>query len=332
MNAPPTLDEIRAAHARIQPHIHRTPVLTSALLDRETRATLFFKCENLQQAGAFKSRGACNAVFSLSDLDAPRGVATHSSGNHAAALARAAARRGIAAHIVMPENSPKPKQAAVAGYGGQIVLCAPTLEARERACRALIESTGATLIHPYNDDRVIAGQATAALELLEQVPELDAILAPVGGGGLLSGTALVVKALRPGAQVIGAEPEQASDAAASLRAGHIVTKPVNTIADGLRTMLGDRTFPILQRHVDEIATVSEDGIVAAMRRIWEILKIVVEPSGAVPFAAVRAHPALFAGRRVGIILSGGNVDLDLLPWIEKIPIARRANQGPWPRA
>ena len=317
MNTPPTLDDIRAAHARIAPHIRRTPVLTSALLDREAGARLFFKCENFQKAGAFKSRGACNAVFSLAAAEAQRGVATHSSGNHAAALARAVGLRGIAAYVVMPDNSAKPKQQAVAGYGGQIVLCAPTLQARERACRAVMDTTGATLIHPYNDDRIIAGQGTAAIELLEEVPDLDLVIAPVGGGGLLSGTALAVNALRPAARVIGAEPEQAGDAAASKKAGHIVSQPANTIADGLRTLLGEKTFPVIRDHVDDIATVTEDGIVAAMRRIWEVLKIVVEPSGAVPFAAVREHGGLFAGKRVGLILSGGNVDLDALPWVRK---------------
>lgn len=317
MSVPPTLADIRAAHARIHPYIHRTPVMTSAILDRETGAKLFFKCENLQKAGAFKSRGACNAVFSLTDVEAHRGVATHSSGNHAAALARAAALRGIAAHIVMPNNSPKPKQAAVAGYGGQIVLCEPTLEARERTCKTVMETTGATLIHPYNDDRIIAGQATAVVELLEEVPDLDVVIAPCGGGGLLAGTALAVKSLRPFARIIGAEPAQASDAAESMKAGRIVSKPANTIADGLRTLLGEKTFPILHQHVDEIAIVSEDGIVGAMRRIWEIMKLIVEPSGAVPFAVVREHRPLVAGRRVGLILSGGNVDLDKLPWLQK---------------
>ena len=314
MTSTPTLDDIRRAHARIQPHVHRTPLITSALLDAEGGAHVFFKCENLQKAGAFKSRGACNAVFSLSEAEARRGVVTHSSGNHAAALARAARIRGIQAHIVMPTNSPKPKQHAVAGYGARIIFCEPTLEARERTCAAVIAETGGTLIHPYNDLRIIAGQATAAVELLEQAPDVDFVLAPVGGGGLLSGTALAVKALRPAARVIGTEPAQADDAFESLRAGRIVTKPVSTIADGLRTMLGELTFPIIQQHVDEILTVSEAGIVRAMRRIWEFAKVVVEPSGAVPFAAVLEHPDRFAGKRVGIILSGGNVDLDALPW------------------
>jgi threonine dehydratase len=315
MTPPPTIEDIRHAHARIRPHIHRTPVITSALLDRETGVRLFFKCENLQKVGAFKSRGACNAVFSLAIEDARSGVATHSSGNHAAALARAAGLRGIPAHVVMPSNSPKPKQQAVAGYGGRIVLCEPTLAARERTCEAVIAETGATLVHPYNDDRIIAGQATAALELLEDLPDLDIVIAPVGGGGLLSGTALSVKALRPSARVIGAEPAQADDAAESLKAGRIVTKTANTIADGLRTALGDRTFPVLQAHVDDILTVTEAGIVRAMRRLWEITKLVVEPSGAVPLAAIYEHAEHFGGKRVGVILSGGNVDLDALPWV-----------------
>ncbi len=314
MHPPPRLEEIRQAHERIRPHIHRTPVLTSALLDRESGARLFFKCENFQKAGAFKSRGACNAVFSLSAAEAARGVATHSSGNHAAALARAAALRGISAHIVMPQNASAPKRQSVAGFGGQIVLCEPTLAARESTCAEVIARTGATLIHPYNDDRIIAGQATAAVEFLEEVPDLDVVITPVGGGGLLSGTAIAAKSLRPGIRVLGAEPLQADDAAESLRAGRIVDKPARTIADGLRTLLGDRTFPIIQANVDGIATASEDGIVAAMRRLWEVLKILVEPSSAVPSAVIREHPELFAGQRVGIILSGGNVDLDALPW------------------
>jgi threonine dehydratase len=317
MESPPTLDDLRAAQERIRPFIHRTPVLTSARLDAGAGASLFFKAENLQKAGAFKARGACNAVFSLTEADARRGVATHSSGNHAAALARAAALRGIAAHIVMPTNSPKPKQAAVAGYGGKITFCEPTQAAREQACAAVIAATGATMVHPYDNYAVIAGQATAALELLEQVEALDVVICPVGGGGLLSGTALAVKALRPSIRVIGAEPAQADDAAASFQAGHIVARPANTIADGLRTLLGSRNFPIIQRQVDAIATVSEAGIIAAMRSLWETAKIVVEPSGAVPLGVIREHPAMFAGQRVGVILSGGNVDLDALPWASR---------------
>ncbi len=256
-------------------------------------------------------------MFLLSDAEAQRGVATHSSGNHAAALARAAALRGIPAHIVMPRNSPLPKQRAVAGYGGRIVLCEPTLAAREQACAEVLAATGPKLIHPYNDHRIVAGQGTAVLELLVAIPDLDVVLTPVGGGGLLSGTAIAAKSLRPDIRVVGAEPAQADDAFESLRDGYIVHKPANTIADGLRTSLGERTFPILRSHVDEIRTTFESGIVAGMRRLWEILKIVVEPSGSVPFAVVREHAAAFAGQRVGIILSGGNVDLDQLPWLNR---------------
>jgi threonine dehydratase len=310
----PTIEDIRAAHERIKPHVHRTPVLTSALLDRETGAQLYFKCENLQNGGAFKSRGACNTVFSLTDAEARPGVATHSSGNHGAALARAAALRGIAAYIVMPRDAPKVKQRAVADYGGTIVFCEPSPAAREEACARVLAETGATLVHPYNDYRVIAGAATAAIELLDDAPDLDVFIAPVGGGGMLSGTALTVRALRPSASVYGAEPAQANDAALSFEAGHIVNKPSNTIADGLRTSLGDKTFGIIKTHVDGILTVSEEGIVSAYRRLWEILKVIVEPSGAVGFAAVREHRTRFAGQKVGIMLTGGNIDLDSLPF------------------
>lgn len=308
----PDIHVIREAHERIRPYVHRTPVMTSALLDREAGAHLFFKCENLQNVGAFKARGACNAVFSLSDADAHRGVATHSSGNHGAALARAAALRGIAAHIVMPTNAPKVKQRAVEEYGARIVFCEPSPAAREATCARVLADTGATLVHPYDDYRVIAGAATAAVELLEDITSLDILMAPVGGGGLLSGTALAAHALSPHTRVLGAEPEQADDAAQSLRARHIVETRANTIADGLRTSLSARTFGIMQEHVDDILTVSERGIVAAYRRLWEILKIIVEPSGAVAFAAVREHPTHFEGQRVGLMITGGNVDLDTL--------------------
>jgi threonine dehydratase len=310
----PDIGVIRKAHALIRPWVHRTPVMTSALLDRETGARLHFKCEHLQNAGAFKARGACNAVFSLSDAEAARGVVTHSSGNHGAALARAAALRGIAAHIVMPRDAPRVKQAAVAGYGARIILCDPTPAARERTCAAVQAETGATLVHPYDDYLVIAGAATAAVELLEEVPDLDIVIAPVGGGGLLSGTALAVKALRPTAIVLGAEPRNADDAARSLHGGAIVTTRADTIADGLRTALSDRTFGVIHSSVDDILTVTEEGIVSAYRRLWEILKQVVEPSGGVAFAAVREHGARFAGAKVGLVLTGGNVDLDSLPF------------------
>ena len=313
----PTIEDIRAAHERIKPYVHRTPVMTSSLLDYESGAQLYFKCENLQNVGAFKSRGACNTVFSLTEEEARPGVATHSSGNHGAALARAAALRGITAYIVMPRNAPQVKQRAVAGYGAKIIFCDSSPAAREETCARVLAETGATMVHPYNDYRVIAGAATAAIELLDDVPDLDVLIAPVGGGGMLSGTALTIRALRPTVTVFGAEPAQADDAALSLAAGYIIDKASNTIADGLRTTLGDKTFGIIKTYVSDILTVSEDGIVAAYRRLWEILKVIVEPSGAVGFAAVREHGTRFAGRKVGIMLTGGNIDLDSLPFGSK---------------
>jgi threonine dehydratase len=312
---PVDLAAIRAAHARVGAHVERTPVLTSRALDAAAGARLFFKCESLQEVGAFKARGAANAVFSLSDDEAARGVVTHSSGNHGAALAWAAARRGIPAWIVMPDNAPAIKRANVAGWGGQIRLCAPTVAAREAACAAVQAETGATLVHPYNDWRVIAGQGTAALELLEQVPDLDAVVAPVGGGGLLSGTAIAARGLRPGIRVHGAEPKGADDAARSLAAGRIIPQDhPQTIADGLRTSLGELTFAVIRRDVDGIATASEEAIVRAMRLSWEKLRIVVEPSSAVPLACLMERTLDLPGARVGVIVSGGNVDLDRLPW------------------
>jgi threonine dehydratase len=318
MKAEPSLEDIRQAHRRIEPFIHRTPVLTSGTIDRMAGGEIFFKCENLQKAGAFKIRGACNAVFSLSDDEAKRGVATHSSGNHAAALALAARWRGIPAHVVMPENSPHVKKLAVAGYGAEIVFCKPTLEARERALAEVVARTGAAFIHPYNDLRVITGQGTAAIELCEQVQNLDLVVAPVGGGGLLSGTAVAVSLVSPKTAVIAAEPERADDAYRSFKSGHIVPSlDPNTIADGLRTSLGDLTFPIIQRYVKDIVLVSEEAIVDAMRCLWERMKILVEPSAAVPLGAVLSRRLDVAGRRVGLIVSGGNVDLDRLPWVPK---------------
>lgn len=312
---PPTLADIRAAHARIRDKINRTPVLTSSTLDELCGGRLFFKCENFQKIGAFKARGATNAVFSLTDEEAARGVATHSSGNHGAALARAARLRGIVAHIVMPENTSKPKIESVRRQGGRITFCAANATAREAMVARVIAETGAMLVHPFNDHRVIAGQGTAALELLEDVPDLDLVIAPVGGGGLLSGTAIAAKGLRPGIRVVAAEPEAADDAARSFQSGRIEPQEqTTTIADGLRTSLGDKTFPIIHAQVDEIVTVSEAGIVAAMRQIWEVMKIIVEPSGAVPYAAIREKKIAAAGLRVGIIVTGGNLDLDRLPW------------------
>jgi threonine dehydratase len=309
------LAAIRAAHARIRSHVHRTPVLTSRSLDAAAEATLFFKCENLQKVGAFKARGACNAVFSLDDAEARRGVVTHSSGNHGAAVAWAAARRGIPAWVVMPENSAEIKKAAVQGLGATVRFCPPTLEARDTTCAAVQAETGALLVHPYDDWRVIAGQGTAALELLEDIPDLDAVITPVGGGGLLSGTAVASRAIKPSIRVYGAEPAGADDAWRSLQSGHIVpqTNP-RTIADGLRSSLGVKTFAVLSTLVDAIGTTSEEAIVRAMRLTWDKLKLIIEPSSAVPLAALLERKLPVAGLRVGIVISGGNVDLDRLPW------------------
>jgi threonine dehydratase len=310
------LDTIRAAHQRIRPYIHRTPVLTTSSLNDACRASLFFKCENFQKVGAFKARGATNAVFALDEETARRGVATHSSGNHGAAVARAAKLRGVAAHIVMPSNSAKVKIRSVERYGAQVVFCEPTEESREIKCAEVINQTGATLIHSFENEYVIAGQGTAAMELLEDVPDLDVIMCPVGGGGLLSGTAIAAKSMRPQIRVIAAEPENADDAAQSFRAGRrLVTEKKFTIADGLRTNVGEPNFAIIQRHVDDIVTVSEEAMVSAMRKIWETMKIVIEPSAAVPYAAVMQSKADVQPKRIGIILTGGNVDLDALPWV-----------------
>jgi threonine dehydratase len=306
---------ILSARDRIQPHIHRTLVLTSSRLNEVSGAALFFKCENFQKIGAFKARGATNAVFSLNDATASRGVATHSSGNHGAAVARAANLRGIPAHIVMPSNSAKVKIRAVESYGARVVFCEPMEEARETACADVIAKTGATLIHSFENPDVIAGQGTASLELLEDAPDLDLVMCPVGGGGLLSGTAIAAKSMRPSISVIAAEPENADDAAQSFRAGRVIqTQKKFTIADGLRTNVGEPNFAIIKRHVDDIVTVSEKAIISAMRTIWETMKIIVEPSAAVPFAAIQERKIDVAGKRVGIILTGGNVDLDALPW------------------
>jgi threonine dehydratase len=321
-------DSIRAAHQRIRAHINRTPVLTSTRLEASSGAHLFFKCENFQKIGAFKARGATNAVFTLDDATAGRGVATHSSGNHGAALARAAKLRGIPAHIVMPSNSAKVKVCAVEGYGAQIIFCEPNDASRKAACADVIAKTGATLIHSFENEDVMVGQGTAAAELLEEVADLDLVLCPVGGGGLLCGTAVAAKSMRPKIKVVAAEPANADDAAQSFRAGkRIITEKKFTIADGLRTNVGEPNFAIIQRYVDDIVTVSEEAIITAMRTIWETMKIVIEPSAAVPYAAIMEHqPSVAAatyrsaskidivGKRVGIILTGGNVDLDALPW------------------
>jgi len=290
-------------------------VLTSRSLDEATGARLFVKCENLQKVGAFKARGACNAVFSLPDDAAARGVVTHSSGNHGAALAYAAQQRGIPAHVVMPENAPKIKVANVRGFGAHVHFCAPTLAAREAACADVERATGATLVHPYDDCAVIAGQGTATLELLDAVPDLDVVVAPVGGGGLLSGTAIAAQGVRPGIAVFGAEPAGADDAARSFATGVLQAMPhAHTIADGLRGALSARTLRALRAHVAAIGTCTEPGIVAAMRMTWERMKLVAEASSAVPLAAMLEGTLAVRGKRVGVILTGGNVDLDRLPW------------------
>lgn len=312
---PPDLDAIRVAAARIAPHVHRTPVFRCATLDAMCGASLWFKAENLQRAGAFKARGACNAVFSLTAAQAARGVATHSSGNHGQALAFAARARGIRAWVVMPETAPAVKRAAVRGYGAEVVPCAPTLADREAAAARVVAETGAHLAHPYDDYAVIAGQGTAALELLEDAPDLDAIVAPVGGGGLLAGTALAAHGVSPGIAVHGAEPAGADDAARSLAAGErLAPEAPRSIADGLLTALGARNFLILRDHAASIATVDDAAIARAMRLVWERMKLVVEPSAAVPLAVILAGRLPVAGHRVGIILSGGNVDLDRRYW------------------
>jgi threonine dehydratase len=309
------LDTIRAAHERIRPYIHRTPVLTNSWLNDACRASLFFKCENFQKVGAFKARGATNAVFALDDETARRGVATHSSGNHGAAVARAAKLRGIPAHIVMPSNSAKVKIRAVESYGAQVVFCEPTEESREIKCAEVINQTGATLIHSFENEHVVAGQGTAAIELLEDITDLDVIMCPVGGGGLLSGTAIAAKSMRPQIKVVAVEPANADDAAQSFRAGRrLVTEKKFTIADGLRTNIGEPNFAIVRSYVDDIVTVSEEAIISAMRTIWETMKIIIEPSAAVPYAAIADGVIDVNGKRTGIILTGGNVDLDTLPW------------------
>lgn len=310
----PTFDDVLAAAARIAPHAHVTPVLRSRALDALVGAELHFKCENLQRVGAFKFRGACNAVWALPEDVARRGVVTHSSGNHGAALALAARTRGIACHVVVPEGAVRSKLAAIEGYGATLHFCAPNIAAREAACAQLQAQTGATLVHPYADPQVIAGQGTAALELLGHAGALDALIVPVGGGGLASGTALAAAALAPACRVFVAEPAGADDTARSLARGERVTDFVpDTLCDGLRGTLGEPDFAILRAHGVEALTVTDAETVAAMRLLWTRLKQVVEPSSAVVLAALRKHRDRFGGQRVGVILSGGNVDLDALP-------------------
>lgn len=313
-----TAQQISEAHDRIRPFIHRTPVLTCHTIDEMAGANLFFKTENFQKIGAFKIRGGMNAVLSLSPEERAKGIATHSSGNHAQAIAYAARQTGVKAYIVMPENSPAVKVNAVKGYGAEVHFCAPNQAARESTLQEIVDKTGAAFIHPYNDERVITGQATAAKELLEDTPPLDFMLAPVGGGGLLSGTALSAHYFSPSTMVYAGEPEGAADAVLSIKSGRIEKAPfVNTIADGLQTTLGDKTLPIIWTYVKDILLVSEDEIKAALKLVYERMKIVVEPSCVVPLAAVLRNPSLFKGKNVGIILSGGNVDLlKLSDWMK----------------
>jgi len=314
----PTLQDIQQAAERIKPYAHRTPVLTCESLNQQVNAQVYLKCENLQKVGAFKFRGACNAVYSLSDAEAARGVCTHSSGNHAQALALAAKMRGIPAYIVMPNNAPQVKKDAVAGYDGQITFCEPTLEARESTLDRIRLDTGANVVHPYNDERVISGQGTATLELLDTIPDLDLIITPVGGGGLLSGTSIAAKGIKPNIRVIAGEPELADDAYRSIKAGKIVPSAnPKTIADGLLTSLGSLTFPIIRDHVEQIVTVSEQGIIDSMKFIWERAKIIIEPSAAVVIGVLWERKIDLSGLKIGVILSGGNVDLNKLPWQSK---------------
>jgi threonine dehydratase len=320
-----TWQAILAAHTRIQPRIHRTPVLTSASLDAMTGARLFFKCENLQKTGSFKIRGASNAILSLSEAEAARGIVTQSSGNHGAAVACAAAWRGVPAYIVMPKNAPTVKVRAIEAYGGKITFCEPKVSSRNEVCARVLAETGAALIHPFDNDQIIAGQATAAKELLEEIPDLDAVFAPVSGGGLLSGTCLGAKGLRPGILVFGCEPERADDAYRSLSSGTLQSlESSDTIADGLRASLAPRTFAILRDNVERILLASEEEIIAAMRTVWERMKIIIEPSSAVAVApllklgavASLRLPARADGKppKLGVIFSGGNVDLSALPF------------------
>ncbi len=312
-----SFEDVRDAARRVGGQVHRTPVVTCATLNRMAGRALYFKCEHLQRVGAFKFRGATNAVSHLPAERAARGVVTHSSGNHAQALALAARRRGIPAHVVMPTSAPAVKRAAVVGYGARVIPCAPTLQAREETTAQVLAETGGTLVHPYDDPQVIAGQGTAALELLEDVPELDAILAPVGGGGLMAGTCIAARGVAPSVRLWGAEPTGADDAARSFAAGRLIPQTApDTVADGLLTSLGQRTWPILRDHLEGILTAPDDAIIHAMRLLWERAKLLVEPSAAVPLAAIlqgglTGHPEI---QRVGIILSGGNVQLDRLPF------------------
>jgi threonine dehydratase len=314
----PNYDDVLEAHERIKPYIHRTPVLTSTFMNELTGAELFFKCENFQKAGAFKVRGASNAVFGLSDEKAALGVATHSSGNHALSLSYAAGKRGIPVTVVMPRTAPQAKKDAVIGYGGTIVECEPSTSSREETFAKVVAESGADFVHPYNDPRVIAGQATCSLELNEQVKDLDIVIAPIGGGGMISGTCLTLSNIAPDIKIYAAEPLNADDAARSLKAGHIIADDSpNTIADGLKVPLKELTWHFVSNYVTDILTATEEEIIDAMKLTWQRMKIVIEPSCAVPLATIIKNPEIFAGKRVGVIITGGNVDLDKLPWLNR---------------
>lgn len=313
----PTFDDVVEAHERIRPYIHRTPVLTSSYLNQLTGAELFFKCENFQKAGAFKVRGASNAVFGLRDDQLERGVATHSSGNHALSLSYAAGRRGIPCTVVMPRTAPQAKKDAVRGYGGVIVECEPSTSSREAVFAEVQARTGADFVHPYNDPRVIAGQGTCSREFMEQVEGLEAMVAPIGGGGMISGTCLTLSTIAPQVKIYAAEPLNADDAARSFKAGHIIADDApNTVADGLKVPLKDLTWHFVKNHVTDVFTATEDEIVEAMKLTWKRMKIVIEASCSVPLAVILKNPEAFRGKRVGVIITGGNVDLDTLPWMK----------------
>ena len=311
----PTFDDVLQARERIQPYIHRTPVLTSSYFNELTGAQLFFKCENFQKAGAFKVRGASNAVFGLSEEQASKGVATHSSGNHALSLSYAAGRRGIKASVVMPKTAPEAKKAAVRGYGGEVFECEPSTTAREAMLEELVARTGADFVHPYNDHRVIAGQATCSLELQEEVADLDAIVAPIGGGGMISGTCLAMSNVSPQTLIYAAEPKNADDVYRSFHAGEIIEDDApNTVADGLKVSLRPRTWHFVSNYVKDVLLATEEEIIEAMYLTWQRMKIVVEPSSSVALATIIKNKQQFAGKSVGVILTGGNVDLNKLPW------------------
>ncbi len=313
----PTYEDVIAAHARIEPHIHRTPVLTSSYFNELTGAQLFFKCENFQKAGAFKVRGACNAVFGLDDETAKKGVATHSSGNHALSLSYAAGRRGIPVTVVMPRTAPDAKKAAVRGYGGTVVECEPSTSSREAVFAEVVAASGAEFVHPYNDPRVIAGQATCSKELVEDIPGLDAVVAPIGGGGMISGSCLTLSNISTDTKIYAAEPLNADDACRSFKAGHIIADDApETVADGLKVPLKELTWHFVSNHVEDILLATEQEIIDAMYLTWQRMKIVIEPSCAVPLAVILKNRAVFEGKRVGVIITGGNVDLNKLPWMQ----------------